>query len=188
MILRVLAIATLLCMSRQHDALASDTMPRKTTRSTAAGSRAVAARPATDRKDSTSPGRKTKSGDGRGSVEGTKTHAPPRPAPVNMRVGCDLRTGANFIRLTVRRHINELKNCYELELQKDHGLTGRLAVQFSVMPDGSVRTATVASSTLGNEAVEACVVAAVRRWQFPGVLDRGEAIVTYPFVLTPRNP
>ena len=186
-ILRALAIATVLSMSRQHDALASDTMPRKTPQSTAARSRAVAARPATDRKDSTPPGRKTKSGDGRGSVERTKTQAPPRPASGNVRVGCDLSTGANSIRLTVRRHINEIKNCYDLELQKDHGLTGRVAVQFSVMPDGSVRTATVANSTLGNETVESCVVAAVRWWQFPAVPDRGEAIVTYPFALAPSE-
>jgi TonB family protein len=108
-----------------------------------------------------------------------------------VRVGCathpDLRSEANFIRITVRRHSNELKNCYELELQKDHGLTGRVAVQFSVMPDGSVGKAAVSSSTLGNQAVEACMVAAVRRWQFPAMPDRDEAIVTYPFVLTPSE-
>jgi TonB family protein len=173
-------------MSRQHAALASHTMPRKTPQSTAAGLRAAAARPATDRRD-TSPGRKPKSGDGRGSTERTKTRVPSRSAPANIRVGCDLGTGSSSITFTIRRHINEIRNCYELELQKDHGLAGRVVVKFSVRPDGSVRTATVASSTLGNATVESCVVASARRWQFPAVPGRGEAIVTYPFVLTPSQ-
>jgi TonB family protein len=123
---------------------------------------------------------------GRSSAERTKKRVPTPTQPANIRVGCD-HSEANLIRITVRHHINEIKNCYELELQKDHGLAGRVAVQFSVMPAGSVSTATVASSTLGNEAVEACMIAATRLWQFPAMPDHHEVVVTYPFVLAPSE-
>jgi TonB family protein len=101
-------------------------------------------------------------------------------------IGCD-HDGGNRIRRVVRRRINQIKNCYELELQKHHGLAGRVVVRFSVKPNGSVRAATVAGSTVGNETVEACMVAVVRRWRFPEIPERGGAVVSYPFVLTPRD-
>ena len=108
-------------------------------------------------------------------------------APASRGVGCDLHGGGNDIRRVVRRRINEIKNCYALELQKHHGLTGRAVLRFSVRPNGSVGLATVARSTLGNATVEACMVAVVRRWKFPARPDLGREVVSYPFVLTPRE-
>lgn len=107
-------------------------------------------------------------------------------ATASQAVGCDL-DGGNQIRRVVRRHINEIRNCYELELQKHHRLAGRAVVRFSLSPNGSVGAATVARSTLGNATVEACLVAVVRRWKFLPSADRRGAIVSYPFVLTPRD-
>ena len=84
-----------------------------------------------------------------------------------------------------RRHINEVKFCYEQELLTHAGLGGRLLVQFTIAPSGQVVVSALESSTLGNVRVESCTLQAVRRWEFPRPLGGGLVTVSYPFVLTP---
>ena len=92
-----------------------------------------------------------------------------------------------IIRRIIRRHINEVRYCYEQELTRNASLGGRLTVQFTIAPSGEVMTTQLQTSTVGNARVEGCTVQAVRRWEFPKPLDGGIAIVTYPFVLTPAE-
>jgi metallo-beta-lactamase class B len=87
----------------------------------------------------------------------------------------------------IRRHINEVKYCYEQELLRQPDLVGKIDVQFTVAVSGQVSAAAVQRSTIGNARVEGCTVAAVRRWQFPPPFNGGTAIITYPFVLTPEH-
>lgn len=87
------------------------------------------------------------------------------------------------IRRIINRHINEVRFCYEQELNQRPDLQGRVAVQFIVSPTGAVQTAAVNSSDLGNQKVEQCIVSAVRRWSFPSPEGGGIVVVTYPFVL-----
>lgn len=84
-----------------------------------------------------------------------------------------------IIRIT-RRHINELKFCYERELTRDTTLQGRLLIQFTIAPTGAVLASIVQSSTFSGRAVDQCIAAAVRRWEFPKSPSLN--IVTYPFV------
>ena len=92
-----------------------------------------------------------------------------------------------IIRRTVRRHLNEVRYCYDNALAAHPALSGRLVVQFTIAPTGRVLAALLSSSTLGNAAVESCVVAAVRRWEFPEPQGGGLASVTYPFQLSPAG-
>jgi TonB family protein len=92
-----------------------------------------------------------------------------------------------IIRRIVRRHINEVRFCYEPELAKRPSLGGRIVVAFSIAPTGRVLTSALQSSTMGNVAVESCTVQAVRRWDFPTPRGGGMVSVTYPFVLTPAG-
>jgi TonB family protein len=87
------------------------------------------------------------------------------------------------IRRIINRHINEVRFCYEQELNQRPDLQGRVAIQFIVSPTGAVQTAAVNSSDLGNQKVEQCIVSAVRRWSFPSPEGGGIVVVTYPFVL-----
>ena len=87
------------------------------------------------------------------------------------------------IRRVIRRHINEVKFCYEQELNARPDLQGRVSVRFIISPTGAVQTAMVANSSLGNQRVENCIAQAVRRWTFPAPDGGGIVIVTYPFVL-----
>lgn len=87
------------------------------------------------------------------------------------------------IRRVVRRHINEVRFCYEQELSAHPDLEGRVNVAFVISPSGAVSEARVSSSTLGSATVESCITTAVQRWTFPAPEGGGVVAVTYPFVL-----
>ena len=88
----------------------------------------------------------------------------------------------------VRTHFDEVKSCYDQELWRQPTLAGRVVVQFTIAPSGQVSAASVLQSTLGNAYVESCIVAALRRWEFPKPLDHHPVIVSYPFILSPPDP
>ncbi len=87
------------------------------------------------------------------------------------------------IRRIIHRHINEVRFCYEQELNQRPDLQGRVSVKFIISPTGAVQTAALAASTMSNGKVEQCIVSAVRRWTFPSPEGGGIVVVTYPFVL-----
>jgi len=88
----------------------------------------------------------------------------------------------SIIRRVIRRHINEVKYCYQAELQSSPDLYGRVVVNFSIMPNGQVAASKVERSTMKNNRVEGCVTRAVRRWLFPKPHNGGVVVVSYPFV------
>lgn len=88
------------------------------------------------------------------------------------------------IRRIIGRHINEVRFCYEQELNSRPDLQGRVAIKFIISPTGAVQTAAVDSSDLGNPKAEQCIAQSVRRWTFPAPEGGGIVVVTYPFVLS----
>lgn len=88
------------------------------------------------------------------------------------------------IRRIVRRHLNEIKFCYERELQKHPDLSGRVSIKFLIDGHGVVKSAVVANSTIANANVDQCIVGTVRRMTFPSPENNGVVIVTYPFALS----
>jgi TonB family protein len=123
-------------------------------------------------------------GRGAGGLGGRRAHAPDViPGQANVRGSLD----KEIIRRIIRRHINEVKYCYEQELTKKPTLGGRIMVQFTIAASGQVIASVLQNSTMGNARVENCTVQAVRRWEFPKPLGGGIVIVSYPFVLTPAG-
>jgi len=96
-----------------------------------------------------------------------------------------------IVRRIIRRHLNEVRYCYEVDLARTPGLQGRIAVQFTIAASGQVTAAVLQHSTMSNARVENCVVQAVRRWEFPRIESGGFAIVSHWFLFeadsTPRN-
>ncbi len=88
------------------------------------------------------------------------------------------------IRRIVRQHLNEVKFCYEQQLNARPDLEGRVKVMFVISPTGSVQSALVTETEIHNSVVEQCVARAVRRWVFPAPEGGGIVSVNYPFVLT----
>jgi hypothetical protein len=89
-----------------------------------------------------------------------------------------------IIRREVRRHLNEVRYCYEQGLTHNPALQGRLVVRFTIAPTGRVLAAVPQSSTVGLASVDSCIVQAVGRWQFPQPAGGGLALVSYPFQLS----
>lgn len=92
-----------------------------------------------------------------------------------------------IVRRVVRRHVNEVRFCYEQQLQSRPDLEGRVTVDAIVSPTGAVQSATIASSTLSHPGTEQCIVQAFRRWTFPTPQGGGIVRIRYPFVLAPAS-
>ena len=109
------------------------------------------------------------------------------PDPVQGIVHVNGALDKEIIRRTVRRHLNEVKYCYEQSLVSRPSLSGRIVVQFAIAPTGRVLSSVVQSSSLGVAAVDSCVVNAVKRWEFPQPDRGGLAVVSYPFSFSPAG-
>lgn len=123
-------------------------------------------------------------GRGAGGLRGRSARVP------RIRTGnADVRGSLSreVIRRVIRRHINEVRFCYEQELNQRPDLEGRVMVSFIISPTGAVQSATVGNSTINNSRVEGCITQAVRRWTFPAPDGGGVVGVNYPFVLSSQG-
>ncbi len=119
-------------------------------------------------------------GRGAGGLGGRRASAPDVvPGTAQVRGSLD----KEIIRRIIRRHLNEVKFCYEKELMKKPDLFGRVMIQFTISGAGAVVASVVQQSTMNNPSVEQCIAGAVRRWEFPKPQGGGIVIVSYPFVL-----
>lgn len=91
----------------------------------------------------------------------------------------------DIVKRIVRAHINEVRYCYKLGLEKHPNLKGRIVVNYTIASDGTVKSAKLASSTLTESETPACIVKAMKRWKYPKPRGGGEVTVGYPFVLAP---
>ena len=87
----------------------------------------------------------------------------------------------------IRSHQNEIKYCYETELNKNPSLAGKVAVAFTIDPAGAVSEANVTETTLNSSAAENCMLSRIRRWKFPEPKGGGVVAVTYPWLFSPAG-
>jgi Ca-activated chloride channel family protein len=91
----------------------------------------------------------------------------------------------SIVRRVVREKRDQVRYCYERELTRTPGLgTGKVVMKFIVTATGSVRQASVSSSTLNSPAVESCLATRMRTWRFPKPQGGGIVVVTYPFLFS----
>jgi TonB family protein len=88
----------------------------------------------------------------------------------------------DVIMKVIKRHQNEIKFCYEQELQKNAALGGKVAVAWTIDPAGAVSESNVSESSIGNANVESCIVQRIRRWKFPEPQGGGVVSVTFPWI------
>jgi len=115
---------------------------------------------------------------GIGIGEKKKNQVPTGPPPPPVLIGT---YNKSFVDQVVKSHLGLIKHCYDRELNKRPDLAGKVVVKFVIAKDGSVSSATTASSTLGNPLVESCVNSRFLRFRFPAP-KHGIVIVRYPFV------
>ena len=118
---------------------------------------------------------------------GTKKKTVHRPG-VQVAAGNPLIAGAldrSEIVKVVKRHMSQIRYCYEKELKLAPKLKGKLTVKFVIAKDGSVSSSSLKSSTMKNAAVDSCVPKRFKRMRFPKPKGGGIVIVSYPFLLNP---
>jgi len=93
----------------------------------------------------------------------------------------------DVIAAVIRRHANEIKFCYEKELQKDPALGGKVTVAWTIDASGGVSDAMVQESTLANAQVENCIVSRILRWRFPEEKNGASTQVNFPWVFKPAG-
>ena len=114
---------------------------------------------------------------------GPKTRRPPEIQTPPVVLG---GLGRQVIDDVVKRHLNQIRYCYQRQLQRTPELGGSVVVKFSIGPDGSVNHAATRSSTLQHPDVESCIAGRVLRMRFPAPNGGGRVIVTYPFAFSSR--
>jgi TonB family protein len=87
----------------------------------------------------------------------------------------------------VKSHQREIQYCYEQELNAHPDLAGKVAVVWTIGPDGGVTDASVSETSLGADRAEDCMLAKIRRWKFPEVPGGGIVTVTFPWVFKPAG-
>ncbi|MDP8256958.1 MAG: TonB family protein [Candidatus Alcyoniella australis] len=107
---------------------------------------------------------------------GVSPAATPAPTPTSATKGLT----RDQINSTISEYIGRVKVCYREGLRRNPGLEGVVWVRFNVGADGSVVSATITQSTLGDPQVEACILRRVQRMKFPKPVG-GSATVNYKF-------
>lgn len=67
----------------------------------------------------------------------------------------------------VKLHLEQVRYCYTHELQRNPSLGGWVVMKFTLDLDGAISHVRAAESTMGNEAVEACLVDQFESWVWP---------------------
>jgi TonB family protein len=93
----------------------------------------------------------------------------------------------DVIMKVIKRHQNEIKFCYEQELQKQPDLAGKVSVLFTIDPAGAVAEANVSETSLNNGNAENCMLSRIRRWKFPEPQGGGVVTVTFPWIFKPAG-
>jgi hypothetical protein len=88
----------------------------------------------------------------------------------------------DVIEKIIRKHQNEIKYCYEVELNKHPDLGGKVSVAFTIDGSGDVSEANVGETSMNNSNVENCMSTKIRRWKFPEPKGGGQVFVTYPWI------
>jgi TonB family protein len=133
--------------------------------------------------DSLSPGAKKREG---GALIGA-----PRDGGARSEVAVPKTVGnlsKEEITKVLKRHGNEVRSCYEQSLRLKPTLEGKIAVKFIVGATGDVLQTEIASDTLNDENLKACMLNVVRSWKFPEPKGGGNVSITYPWVFKPTEP
>ncbi|MBX7196251.1 MAG: DUF2330 domain-containing protein, partial [Sandaracinaceae bacterium] len=98
---------------------------------------------------------------------------------------------SEVVRRVMRRHINEIRFCYEQELASIPTMSGIAELTFTISEEGTVSEAEVTLPSPGlSPRVVGCIRLALRRWSFPsaeGGVAHAHAAVTLTSGLTGTN-
>lgn len=121
------------------------------------------------------------SGNGTRKVGGMVTKVPGQ-----MRSAGEGTLDRDLIQRVINENIGQIQRCYERELVRTPGLSGKLEVEWVIGTSGMVRSARQKYSDLDSSAAVSCVLDKIKGWRFPQPKG-GEVAVSYPFVFKSIN-
>jgi TonB family protein len=86
----------------------------------------------------------------------------------------------------VQRYKSGVKFCYDNALKKAPHLNGKVTLEMDIFASGAVSGLRVVGDTLGDPALQRCILAQVRNWRFKAI-DSGTVRFTLPLVFSPPN-
>ncbi len=95
------------------------------------------------------------------------------------------RRSQESVKDVINSHRGSLDFAYRKALRSDPTLKGIISIEFTLAPDGTIISARVVSSTVGDPEFEEDVLKRVKTWKFPAYPDSGNTIVTYPIEFSP---
>lgn len=104
--------------------------------------------------------------------------------PQQMRSAGQGQLDRDEIQKVINKNINQIQRCYERELLKNPGLSGKVQVEWTVGTNGSVRSTRQKFADLNSSTAVSCILGAIKGWQFPQPRG-GEVVVSYPFIFKP---
>jgi TonB family protein len=87
----------------------------------------------------------------------------------------------------IQEHQSEIKYCYEVQLNRNPSLAGKVTVLFTIDGSGTVIDSQVSETTLHNAETEKCMLAKIRRWKFPEPAGNGIVKVNFPWIFKPAG-
>jgi Inner membrane component of T3SS, cytoplasmic domain len=87
----------------------------------------------------------------------------------------------------IQEHQSEIKYCYEVQLNRNPSLAGKVTVLFTIDGTGTVVDGQVSETTLNSADTEKCMLAKIRRWKFPEPAGNGIVKVNFPWIFKPAG-
>jgi outer membrane biosynthesis protein TonB len=87
----------------------------------------------------------------------------------------------------IKSQLGQILYCYERQLSANPELFGKVAVKFTIGPNGQVEARNINNSTLKNTNVEGCILSKIAGWKFPAPQGGTRVLVTYPFLFKSTN-
>jgi hypothetical protein len=83
----------------------------------------------------------------------------------------------------VARNKGQIAYCYELGLQRNSNLKGRVNAHFEIGSRGTVVVSKIASSSIKSSIVDDCIANKIKNWKFPNPVCGVQVSVNYKFFL-----
>lgn len=118
-----------------------------------------------------------------GEVVAGQTNLPKKsvyvpPAPGSYEVAESL--GQADIMEVVKSNIGAIKVCVDEQKKREPGVTGKIVMKWTVLPNGTTTLVMVASDEFKNTYLAGCLTRAIKTWKFPHHRSPGEPVV-FPF-------
>ncbi len=91
------------------------------------------------------------------------------------------------IERVVRAHFSEIRYCYQVELQRNPSLFGKITLKWAIVAGGRVEEAESKENTTGSAGLANCMISRLKQWQFPSPQGGSKADVDYPWIFKPEG-